>query len=997
MASTSNAFTMRFTANMSDLERELKRLQQINDRQAANMAAAHNRAAQQSANAWRNTNFGRILSDQFGGISGQLKGLAGVIAATFAGNEALQAAERWTTFGNSLRVAGLEGGNLAAVQEQLYQSAVKNGVELEPLGALYGRLSQSANELGASQSQMLQFTNGITAALRVQGGPAEAASGALMQLSQAMASGIVRAEEFNSINEGARPILEAVAAGWSKQGMTVAKLRSTMMEGKLTSAEFFNAFLNGSQMLEDKAAKAPLTVAQGMTNLHTALTRAIGQTNEAYGVTERIGQAIKWVADHLDVLGKSITVVGGLYLATLTPAIGLAGRSLVTLAATQVAAGISAARLTAFNIGMTASMTGMSTAAATGTVAVSALKGAMAFFGGPVGLAVLAIGAALTYVGVSSAAAALETEKLDRSVASYTKQREAAAAAEEKAHIEQGNMDAKQRAALESTANLTGQVDLLTTAYGRLALEAKRARLEILAGDVARTTSEFNTKRQAREHAENRSVAVGAASTPNPDGGLDFGSLPSLEGRQRQAVRDDPAVRRARAEESEAQKNAAWAREQLAKGRKEDALHFAPPKPAGPPPKKPDKKKTGAKAKDNASASERTEEQADKAYHAALHASAKTAEERHKYALEALEEEKADRLSQLERQVHDKQITAAAGAKAKASYEAAHALEVANENYRREQELAEEAAAQAQARLDLSNEHLRLEADALDAQAREVTDIRVRHRLQRESLRKRQEADDAAFKMQQDQLELDRRKAGWTEEVIKRLRADALANRNEQKANETRTQDDDQRHEQPQGIKGQLIDYANGFGDINTQLADIAKGGISDISRGLADAIMNAGSLKDAFTDMAKSMISQLIEMGIRFAIFEGLGMMLGVKGMGRAAIGLGPVAKNAMGTDNFAGGLSLVGEKGPEVIAAPRGSQIVPNNLFRRAFADGFGGGSSQNTNVTVNNNVTANDAVLTGWVKQQVQEGTINAISASQKLNQRTMQKSQRNSLVR
>jgi tape measure domain-containing protein len=982
MASTSNAFQMRFTANMTDLERELKRLQQLNNRSAANMAAAHNRAAQQSAAAWRNTNFGRIMSDQIGGIGNQLKGLAGIIAAAFAGNEALQAAERWTTFSNSLRVAGLEGSNLASVQEALYQSAVKNGVELEPLGALYGRLSQSANELGASQSQMLQFTNGITAALRVQGGPAEAASGALMQLSQAMASGIVRAEEFNSINEGARPILEAVAAGWSKQGMTVAKLRAVMLDGKLTSTEFFNAFLNGSQMLEEKAAKAPLTVAQGMTNLHTALTRAIGQTNEMFGVTERIGQAIKWVADNLDVLAKSIMVVGGLYLATLTPAMGMAAKSLVTLIATQTAAGISAVRLAAFNATMTASMTGMSTAAVTGTMAMTGLRTAMAFFGGPIGLAFLAISAAVAYLGVTSASAALETEALDRSIASYTKRREEAQAAESKAQVETGNMDAKQRAALESTANLTGQVDLLSTAYGRLAVEAKRARLEILATDVRQTSSDYFAKKRAREEVE--------ARTTRPARGESAAS--------RAARQNNPELVEARRQEYEAGKNGLYAAREYKRTKTENAMHFAPPKPTAPPTKtKPPKKTREAKARDNSSTSERTEEQAEKAYHAALHASAKTAEERHKYALEALEEDKADKLDQLERQVHDKQITAAAADKARASYIAAHDLQVANENFRRQEELAEEAAAQAQAIVDLAGERLRLEADTLDAQAQETTDVRVRHRLQRDALRKRQEADDAAFKLQQDQLELDRRKAGWTEAVIARLRADATANRNSQKTNEDRNQDNDQKKDQPGSIKDQMIDYANGFGDINTQFADMAKGGIADLSRGLADAIMNAGSLKDAFTDMAKSMIGQLIEMGIRFAIFEALGMALGTPGLGRAAIGLGPVAKNAMGTDNFAGGLSLVGEKGPEVIAAPRGSQIVPNNLFRRAFADGLGGGSSQNTNVTVNNNINATDAVLTGWVRQEVQKGTVNAIAASQKLTQRTNQKTQRNSLMR
>lgn len=984
---------MRFTANMRELERELKRLNSINSRATRDMADAHARAARQSEMAWRNSNLGRVLTDQISSVGPAVKAMAATIATAFAGNEALQAAERWTTFGNSLRVAGLEGGNLRSVQEQLYQAAIKNGVELQPLGQLYGRLAASANELGASQSQLIQFTNGITSALRVQGGPAEAASGALLQLSQAMGAGIVRAEEWNSINEGAKPILDAVAAGWAKQGTTVAKLRATMLEGKLSSAEFFEAFLRGSSMLEEKAAKAPLTVAQGMTNLHTALTRYIGQTNEAYGVTERIGQAIKWLAENLDTVKTSILVVGGVYAATLTPAIGMAGKALGGLIATQVAAGVSAIRLASFNVAMTASMTGMSTAAAAGSVALTGLKGAMAWFGGPVGLAFLAISSAIAYIGYSSATAALETTKLDRSIAEYTKRREEAAAAENKAQIETGNLDAKQRAALESTANLTGQVNLLASTYGRLALEAKRARLEILAGDVVRTGQAWLEKRRARESAEETARISGPAAIPNPDGGFDFTGLAGQKKRQDRIVRESPAVVQARKEEAEARANFEFAREERRKGRAQDAMDFAPPKPIAPPAKAEKPKKT----KDNSSSSERAEEAAEKAYHQALHASAKTAEERHKYALEALEEDKADKLDQLERQVHDKQITRAAADAAKSSYEKAHLLQVESENYRRQQELAEETQRQNEAGNNLSNEKLRLEADAIEAMAEVETDLRKKHAYERDALRKRQDADDAAFKQEQDQLELDRRKAGWTEEVIRRLREQAQSNRDAEKRIENTKIDNDQKGDGNGSIRSRILDEANGFGTLNEQLANITNGGIDNLTRGLADAAMGAKSLKEAFSDMSKSVIGQLIEMGIRFAIFEALGMALGVKGLGKAAVGLGSVKKNAMGTDSFSGGLSLVGEAGPELVSMPRGSQVVPNNLLRQAFSNGISGGGSTSNTTVINNNINANNAVLTDWISQEINKGMVQATQASMKLSQQNMQKQQKTSLIR
>jgi hypothetical protein len=56
------------------------------------------------------------------------------------------------------------------------------------------------------------------------------------------------------------------------------------------------------------------------------------------------------------------------------------------------------------------------------------------------------------------------------------------------------------------------------------------------------------------------------------------------------------------------------------------------------------------------------------------------------------------------------------------------------------------------------------------------------------------------------------------------------------------------------------------------------------------------------------------------------------------------PIPGNAGGTDNWPGGLSWVGEKGPEVVNLPRGAQVIPNNVLGRMGAGG-------DVNVIVNN----------------------------------------------
>lgn len=118
-------------------------------------------------------------------------------------------ADAATQMQNSLRVAGLEGAELSRVYDQLFKSAQKNAAPIGSLVDLYSKLALAQDTLGVSSQDLIKFTDGISVALRVGGTDAQAASGSLLQLSQALGGGVVRAEEFNSILEGTPTIARA--------------------------------------------------------------------------------------------------------------------------------------------------------------------------------------------------------------------------------------------------------------------------------------------------------------------------------------------------------------------------------------------------------------------------------------------------------------------------------------------------------------------------------------------------------------------------------------------------------------------------------------------------------------------------------------------------------------------------------------------------------------------------------------------------------------------
>lgn len=236
--------------------------------------------------------------------------VGGAFAAGLVSGAALRNAQELidtaTQIQNALKVAGLEGDALTGVYDKLFASAQKNAAPIQSLVDLYSKLSLTQKELGVSNEELIGFTDKVALALRVGGTDATAASGALLQLSQALGGGTVRAEEFNSVLEGAPTIAQAVAAGLTEAGGSVAKLRQLVVDGKLSSEAFFRAFEAGSVILENKVAGSVLSTSQQYEKLRNKLVDVAGRINEATGASDKAGGAIERLGDAVEMLGDII-------------------------------------------------------------------------------------------------------------------------------------------------------------------------------------------------------------------------------------------------------------------------------------------------------------------------------------------------------------------------------------------------------------------------------------------------------------------------------------------------------------------------------------------------------------------------------------------------------------------------------------------------------------------------------------------------------------------
>ncbi len=250
------------------------------------------------------------LQRQSGLVASGFKAAARAASGLFAvlgAREIIQTANTFQQLQNSLRVVTDSTEELTQANDRLFEIAQATRTPIEATVTLFSRASIAADELGASQEELFKLTEITGQALAVQGGSAAEASGALRQLSQSFSSGIVRAEEFNSILEGAFPLAQAAARGIDEAGGSVGRLRNLIVEGEITSQEFFQGILAGGEILEEQFGQAIPTVSQAMTNLNTAFIGFIGQLDTAGGFTMTLAETILEIAEGLSVLGDALT------------------------------------------------------------------------------------------------------------------------------------------------------------------------------------------------------------------------------------------------------------------------------------------------------------------------------------------------------------------------------------------------------------------------------------------------------------------------------------------------------------------------------------------------------------------------------------------------------------------------------------------------------------------------------------------------------------------
>ena len=232
------------------------------------------------------------LGRAFGGIT------IGLVAREF-----IQAADSMTLLEGRLRLVTSGTVELVSTQRELFSVAQDSRASLEATTSFYVRLAQRLGDVSSGSLALSEITELVSKSLKIGGATAKETSSSLLQLSQALSSGLLRGDEFRSLSENAVGLMQSIADG---AGVTQAELRALSISGKLTTELILDALEKSAPKIRDQFNTIPVTFGDAIQRLQNVLVSGVADLNKKFEITDQLVDVIGLAADNVDVLALSL-------------------------------------------------------------------------------------------------------------------------------------------------------------------------------------------------------------------------------------------------------------------------------------------------------------------------------------------------------------------------------------------------------------------------------------------------------------------------------------------------------------------------------------------------------------------------------------------------------------------------------------------------------------------------------------------------------------------
>ncbi|EPP6313671.1 tape measure protein, partial [Proteus mirabilis] len=244
--------------------------------------------------------------------------LAGYLSASMVASYS----EAWTELNNKLSNSVRASESLVDVTQRVFDISQATRSSLDATATLYARLERGTREYNTSAADLVKLTSIINQGFIVSGATAQEAENAIIQLSQGIASGVLRGEEFNSVAEQGSRLMVALA---DSMGVGIGQLRKMAAEGKLTTDVVVKGLLSQGDAIGKEFAKTTRTMSQAFQEAGNNLTKFLGENTTIKTSINVFSDAVIAVSRNLDAMADVLTFAAGVIGSRFLAALSLAG------------------------------------------------------------------------------------------------------------------------------------------------------------------------------------------------------------------------------------------------------------------------------------------------------------------------------------------------------------------------------------------------------------------------------------------------------------------------------------------------------------------------------------------------------------------------------------------------------------------------------------------------------------------------------------------------
>lgn len=232
----------------------------------------------------------------------KMKGIAATVGGMIGLKQALGTSDQLTQTNARLNNALIkfdDGGSIEELEAKVMASAQRSRAYYMDTAAAVAKLGTNARDAFTNMDEVIAFSELVNKSFVIGGAGAQEQSAAMLQLTQAMASGVLRGEELNSIFENAPGIIQSIA---KYLDVPIGQIRTMASEGQITADIVKNAMFEAAGDIERNFSNIPKTWGQIWT----------GMKNKALSIFAPILNKLNQIANSSKFEAASNGVIGAL-------------------------------------------------------------------------------------------------------------------------------------------------------------------------------------------------------------------------------------------------------------------------------------------------------------------------------------------------------------------------------------------------------------------------------------------------------------------------------------------------------------------------------------------------------------------------------------------------------------------------------------------------------------------------------------------------------------